>query len=1072
MKQLNSIFIVLASLSFSLLTSANNTEKFAGAREPGFIENKGQVINQYRQPQPDVLFIFATNNFKWVLRKSGFSYELSTVVSDAANYTEAGTSNVNWDDVEEGISDVPEHLVVNSVDVKFVNANKHISAEATEPVSYYYNYCTSNSPVYFVHLYKNIVYRNVYRGIDIEFTFLQGGEGNYLPEYKWIVHRNGDIKNIALTYEGAKEISIKKDGSLLIAKDIGFISECKPKIIFDNSIEDSNINFTVSHNYISFTKSKSCSHRAFTIDPTLAWGIYYGGNKDDFPNEIATSTRNGNDSIYVVGVTQSSNYIVTDPFNPTNCPGTQSSSYKLWDYVISGSKDCILTKFAANMSFQWATYYGGSNDEKGFAIAVDPLGPYVAIAGRTYSEDAINAGQDPATGNPNYAPANFAHYHKIGVNGDGFLAKFNAKGWLIRGLWVGGNRNDYFLGVAFDRLGNLYASGQASSSPTTDSSNVVYLNPVAHSVEQTECYANGDHGDVLLVKFKNDLSAKMWGTFLGDVNGNGNERGHNLTVDYNFNVYQIGTVSGDDQLLPVAGHNDANVFQPCKFNISDNNNDAFVVKWDSAGRLTWMTYFGGDGAERGRGIKTDDAGYIYALGFINTTCNPNCNSTTTLCGTNFSGAFPASGSTTTVIKTQMDANDSNDGFLAKFEPLHGARVWSTYFGGSKTELTRTLAVNPKGAPIYIGGWTKSAIDESPIAFPITVDATQKILNGTIGTEGKNDFYLAKLNWNATKTLYCSYFGGNGDEGNSASSDGDWYQGTMDVDHTTGDIYITSYTNSTDSIAYGSPSSCFSSLKTNNPGTADFFIAKLTDACSSTYRETYAGDAFEPNNCLSGCSATNDPPLLPFPLSIPNIPAGKPVTFNGKIFGNSDLDYFKIINVPGSNTIIVDLTVPANVNYNIRLFDNNFNELMANTGNQHGNAQSEQITLWKTAVGNTAYYIEVYGNSANDTSSLNCYSVTVTPQYNRRYGEFSEIDDAFIFPNPSQNNARVEVISNIDETVRILIFNVLGQEVFNESREAVTGVNFFDLPENMAQGDYFVCVESQKSYKVLKWAVIH
>ena len=45
----------------------------------GFVENKGQILNQDLQSNRDVLFFFSQGRFKFYLRKNGFSYQWAEV---------------------------------------------------------------------------------------------------------------------------------------------------------------------------------------------------------------------------------------------------------------------------------------------------------------------------------------------------------------------------------------------------------------------------------------------------------------------------------------------------------------------------------------------------------------------------------------------------------------------------------------------------------------------------------------------------------------------------------------------------------------------------------------------------------------------------------------------------------------------------------------------------------------------------------------------------------------------------------------------------------------------------------
>src|SRR5438552_18359041 len=67
------LFEVLAlTVQAQKLVSAN----LLARDKPLFIENKGQVADQDGKFRPDVKFIYASGNYKLILKKNGFSHEL------------------------------------------------------------------------------------------------------------------------------------------------------------------------------------------------------------------------------------------------------------------------------------------------------------------------------------------------------------------------------------------------------------------------------------------------------------------------------------------------------------------------------------------------------------------------------------------------------------------------------------------------------------------------------------------------------------------------------------------------------------------------------------------------------------------------------------------------------------------------------------------------------------------------------------------------------------------------------------------------------------------------------------
>ncbi|HEX7176663.1 MAG TPA: SBBP repeat-containing protein [Pyrinomonadaceae bacterium] len=82
-------------------------------------------------------------------------------------------------------------------------------------------------------------------------------------------------------------------------------------------------------------------------------------------------------------------------------------------------------------------------------------------------------------------------------------------------------------------------------------------------------------------------------------------------------------------------------------------------------------------------------------------------------------------------------------------------VYSTYLGGSNTDLARAIAVDSSGRA-YVTGYTNST------NFP-TANAFQASLNGTAGAFGNRDVFVTKLNAEGTAFVYSTYLGGSGGE---------------------------------------------------------------------------------------------------------------------------------------------------------------------------------------------------------------------------------------------------------------------------------------------------------------------
>jgi hypothetical protein len=71
------VLFFLAFMSFGFTQNTTNRSSTISLRS-GFIENKGQIIDQNGKPNPVVLYLLNTPGMNVQLRKGGFSYDLYT----------------------------------------------------------------------------------------------------------------------------------------------------------------------------------------------------------------------------------------------------------------------------------------------------------------------------------------------------------------------------------------------------------------------------------------------------------------------------------------------------------------------------------------------------------------------------------------------------------------------------------------------------------------------------------------------------------------------------------------------------------------------------------------------------------------------------------------------------------------------------------------------------------------------------------------------------------------------------------------------------------------------------------
>ncbi len=114
----------------------------------------------------------------------------------------------------------------------------------------------------------------------------------------------------------------------------------------------------------------------FSSSGFYQWSSYFGGTANEYA-ECAAIDASGN--LVMAGYTSSSDF-------PASAGAFQS-----WQ---SGGEDCFGVKWASSGAVLWASYYGGSGNDRAHGCAIDPLGRII-LSGRTESADfpVYNAAQ-------------------------------------------------------------------------------------------------------------------------------------------------------------------------------------------------------------------------------------------------------------------------------------------------------------------------------------------------------------------------------------------------------------------------------------------------------------------------------------------------------------------------------------------------------------------------------------------------------------------------------------------------------------------------------------------------------
>lgn len=447
------------------------------------------------------------------------------------------------------------------------------------------------------------------------------------------------------------------------------------------------------------------------------------------------------------------------------------------------------------VALAYSTYLGGTGDDNGHGIAVDELGS-AYVTGNTKSPDF-----------PTFLPYQPSPVGSTNV----FVSKLNPTGnTLLYSTYLGGSNLDWGHGVAVDADGHAYVTGATASQDF----------PIQNAFQGT----NAGNWDVFVTKLSPLGDALEYSTYIG---GSSTEAAYGIALDDAENAYVTGEVWSPD--YPVV-----NPFQSAK----PGNGAVFITKLNTLGdALEYSTYLGGAGVEMARAIAVDVSGFAYVTGITVSSNFPTKNAfqsshnglpftdafvtklssagddlvySTYLGGSGIDWAFAVAvdGGDNAYVTGYTRSTDfpvqgayqssragSQDAFVTKIDPAGDALGYSTYLGGTGSDLAYGIAVDFDDSAHVVGVTGSSD-------FP-TKEAYQSSL------AGGPDAFVTKLKPNGAGLDYSTYLGGNMTDVARGVA--------VDLE---GDTYLTGWTDAQD---YPTTLGAFAQ---NQPGGQSAFVTKL------------------------------------------------------------------------------------------------------------------------------------------------------------------------------------------------------------------------------------------------------
>ncbi len=544
----------------------------------------------------------------------------------------------------------------SQVRVRFGGANARVEVRGAGPMGRV-NFLIGSDPRAWrteLPAFEEILYRQLYPGIEAAYA---GADGRLKSEFR--VAPGADPRQIRLEY--SEDLSIDAAGCL----HAGNLREQAPRIYQDTAAGRVSVNGRyrlLDSRTAGFEIQVYDPRLPLVIDPVISYATYMGGTGAGAVTGLAIDTAG---DLYATGWTEALDFPIAGAEQAAN----------------HGGVDAFIVKLnAGGSALLYATYIGGSGEDKGAAIAVD-TNFQAYVTGSTASTNFPLASAIQLT---------------LGGSKTAFVLKLNAAGnTLLYSTYLGGTNYETGTVIAVDGSGNAYVAGD------TQSANFPVLTPVQSSL--------GGATDAFVAKFT-PAGSLAFSTFLG---GAANEHAGGIAVDTSGNVYVAGGTYSTN--FPVVGAiQSANA----------GSQDAFVTKLSASGnQILYSTYLGGGGTatpEQANGVVVDSSGNAYVTGVTN------------------SANFPVTAGT-----YQTLFNGVSDAFVARLNAAGSALVFGAYLGGTGFDWATGIGIDSSGNA-YVSGYTSSldfpVVNGVQAAFGGLYDAFVTKISAAGDTLGFSTYY--------------------------------------------------------------------------------------------------------------------------------------------------------------------------------------------------------------------------------------------------------------------------------------------------------------------------------------------
>jgi len=451
-----------------------------------FIPNRGQV-------DETALFYARTSRYTLWLTEEGLVFDSTRrTKKESTNSKRLSPEDINYHEDYKYDRDVLRLI--------FINTNTKFDVVPLNDTEHKVNYFIGKDESKWrsnIQTSRAVLYKELYPNIDLK---VYGIEKQI--EYDFVVRPGGQVSDIGFEYKDVEKTRIDKEGNLVVETEFGELENAKPvcyQVIEGERVEIQAEFMKIGDNNYGFKVKGYNRNYELIIDPVVSiYSTYLGGSDGDYGNGIAVDSEG---AAYVTGDTSSTDFPTKNPIQGTN----------------AGEIDIFIAKVnSSGSALIYSTYFGGSNWDLGFSIAVDSESA-AYVTGYTNSIDfpTLNPIQSSYGGGP----------------WDAFITKVNSSGsGIIYSTYLGGSEWDLGFGIAVDLEGEAYVTGETSS---TDF-------PTKNPIQGT--YAG--ESDIFIAKVNSSGSAFIYSTYLGG--GSDWDLGRYIAVDSEGAAYVTGQTKSID----------------------------------------------------------------------------------------------------------------------------------------------------------------------------------------------------------------------------------------------------------------------------------------------------------------------------------------------------------------------------------------------------------------------------------------------------------------------------------------------------------------------------------------------